>query len=170
MIDNPDRSGGPPHLPLPLPVYARHPERAQRVEGPPHLPLPVLVLFVILFLFVILTLSVVKGKNPRIGICRCLFPTNTLATCNPQLSLSSPSTPKNPSNPHRNNHLPPKNSWHTSYARLGRIKVWIESEVVILAQPWSCHSDPEAQPKVEESPYWVCFAAALQGLAASRSE
>jgi hypothetical protein len=110
-----------------------------------------------------------ESKDPRICRCRCLFPTNTLATCNPQLSLSSPSTPENPSNPHRNNHLPPKNSWHTSYARLGRINVWIESEVVILAQPRSCHSDPEAQPKVEESPYWVCFAAALQGLATSRS-
>jgi hypothetical protein len=32
-----------PHLSLPLPVYARHPERAQRVEGPPHWPLPVFV-------------------------------------------------------------------------------------------------------------------------------
>jgi hypothetical protein len=138
MIDNPDRSGGPPHLPLPLPVYARHPERAQRVEGPPHLPLPVLVLFVILFLFVILTLSVVKGKNPRICSCRCLFPTNTLATCNPQLSLSSPSTPKNQPNQHPTNNLPPKNSWHTSFLPQRIIKVVINKDADPANQPGLC--------------------------------
>ena len=58
------------------------------------MPLPVLVLFVILFLFVILTLSVVKGKNPRIGICRCLFPTNTLQPATHNFPCQYPRPPK----------------------------------------------------------------------------
>jgi hypothetical protein len=59
-----------------------------------------------------------------------------------QIRLSSPSTPKNPTSSHSINHFPPKNSWHSSYAPLGRIEVWIEFKAVILAQPTTCrHPD-----------------------------
>jgi hypothetical protein len=40
--------------------------------------------------------------------------------------LSSPSTPKNPHNSHLINHFPPKNSWHSSYAPLDTINIWIK--------------------------------------------
>jgi hypothetical protein len=78
---------------LPLPVYARHPERAQRVEGPPHLPLPLPVLFVILFLFVIPTAArSAQRRDPR--ICRCLFPTNTLQPATHNFPCQAPRSPK----------------------------------------------------------------------------
>jgi len=44
-----------------------------------------------------------------------------------QIPLSSPSTPKNPSNSHPINHFPLKNSWHSSYAPLATINIWINS-------------------------------------------
>src|SRR5664280_3669867 len=45
-----------------------------------------------------------------------------------QIRMSSPSTPKNPSNSRSINHFPPKNSWHSSYAPLGRIEVEIKKK------------------------------------------
>ena len=44
-----------------------------------------------------------------------------------QIRLSSPSTPKNPTSSHSINHFPPKNSWHSSYAPLDTINIWIKS-------------------------------------------
>jgi len=44
-----------------------------------------------------------------------------------QIPLSSPSTPKNPHNHHSINHLPKKNSWHSSYAPLDTLNIWIKS-------------------------------------------
>ncbi len=41
--------------------------------------------------------------------------------------MSSPSNPKNPHNPHRTNYFPPKNSWHSSYAPLATLNIWIKS-------------------------------------------
>jgi len=43
-----------------------------------------------------------------------------------QNHVSSPSTLQNPHNPRSNNHFHPKNSWHSSYAPLGTINIWIE--------------------------------------------
>jgi hypothetical protein len=42
--------------------------------------------------------------------------------------MSSPSTPKNLHNSHPINHFPQKNSWHSSYAPLGKIEVEIKKE------------------------------------------
>jgi hypothetical protein len=44
-----------------------------------------------------------------------------------QIRVSSPSTPQNPPNQHQLNHFPPKNSWHSSYAPLDTINIWIKS-------------------------------------------
>ena len=44
-----------------------------------------------------------------------------------QIRMSSPSTPQNPHNSHSINHFPPKNSWHTSYAPLDTLNIWIKS-------------------------------------------
>jgi hypothetical protein len=44
-----------------------------------------------------------------------------------QIRLSSPSTPQNPLNQHQLNHFPNKNSWHSSYAPLATINIWIKS-------------------------------------------
>jgi hypothetical protein len=44
-----------------------------------------------------------------------------------KIRMSSPSTPKKFHNQHHINHLPPKNSWHTSYASLATINIWIKS-------------------------------------------
>jgi hypothetical protein len=41
--------------------------------------------------------------------------------------MSSPSTPENPPNSLRINHIPKKNSWHSSYAPLDTINIWIKS-------------------------------------------
>ena len=43
-----------------------------------------------------------------------------------QFPLSSPSNPKNPPNQLQLNHFPQKNSWHSSYAPLDTINIWIE--------------------------------------------
>ena len=40
--------------------------------------------------------------------------------------MSSPSTPKNPHNSYPTNHFRQKNSWHSSYAPLDTINIWIE--------------------------------------------
>jgi hypothetical protein len=40
--------------------------------------------------------------------------------------MSSPSTPKNQPNSHPVNNFHPKNSWHSSYAPLDTINIWIE--------------------------------------------
>jgi hypothetical protein len=45
-----------------------------------------------------------------------------------QIRLSSPSMPKKSINYHNTNNLPKKNTWHTSYAPLGRIEVEIKKE------------------------------------------
>jgi hypothetical protein len=44
-----------------------------------------------------------------------------------QIPLSSPSTPQNPHNSHSINHFHPKNSWHSSYAPLDTLNIWIKS-------------------------------------------
>jgi hypothetical protein len=44
-----------------------------------------------------------------------------------QIRMSSPSAPKNPHNSHSINHFPPKNSWHSSYAPLDTLNIWIKS-------------------------------------------
>ena len=44
-----------------------------------------------------------------------------------QIRMSSPSTPKNPHNYRLINHIPKKNSWHSSYAPLDTINIWIKS-------------------------------------------
>jgi hypothetical protein len=44
-----------------------------------------------------------------------------------QFRVSSPSTPKNPPNSHPINHFPHKNSWHSSYAPLDTLNIWIKS-------------------------------------------
>ena len=41
--------------------------------------------------------------------------------------MSSPPTPKNPPKPHQPNHIIHLKSWHSSYASLATIKVWINS-------------------------------------------
>ncbi len=41
--------------------------------------------------------------------------------------MSSPSDLQNPNNSNPINHMPPKNSWHTSYAPLDTINIWINS-------------------------------------------
>jgi len=40
--------------------------------------------------------------------------------------LSSPSTPNNSHNQNNINHFPQKNSWHSSYAPLDTINIWIK--------------------------------------------
>jgi hypothetical protein len=45
-----------------------------------------------------------------------------------QIRVSSPSTPNNSNNHHNINNLPKKNSWHSSYAPLGKIEVEIKKE------------------------------------------
>jgi hypothetical protein len=70
MMRHPDRSGGTPAFAVAVACFVRHPvfvchsdpERSEGEESP-HWLLPLLVLFVILFLFVILTLSVVEGEE-----------------------------------------------------------------------------------------------------------
>jgi hypothetical protein len=44
-----------------------------------------------------------------------------------QIRLSSPSTLEYPPNSHPINHFPPKNSWHSSYAPLDTLNIWIKS-------------------------------------------
>jgi hypothetical protein len=61
--------------------------------------------------------SEAKRRDPRI-----FFPQKPQ-----QIGVSSPSTPKKPHNPHPTNHIPQKNSWHTSYAPLDTLNIWIKS-------------------------------------------
>jgi hypothetical protein len=55
--------------------------------------------------------------------------------------MSSPSTPKNPHNPHPINHFPQKNSWHSSYAPLDTINIWIE----FIRPARTCPTAPSTQ-------------------------
>jgi hypothetical protein len=56
-----------------------------------------------------------------------LHPSNKFFTqISKQNPLSSPSALQNPPNPHPTNHFHQKNTWHSSYAPLGRINIWIE--------------------------------------------
>jgi hypothetical protein len=41
--------------------------------------------------------------------------------------VSSPSTPQNPPKPHQPNHIIHLKSWHSSYAPLATINIWIKS-------------------------------------------
>ena len=52
-----------------------------------------------------------------------------------QNRVSSPSTLQSPPNPHPTNHLPPKNSWHTSYVPSGKIEVVERSKRPQSRQP-----------------------------------
>jgi hypothetical protein len=66
MIHNPDRSGGPPHLPLPVLVLFVIPTAARSAQRKnPRICR-------CLFTLVILS-ERSESKNPRIGSCRCLF-------------------------------------------------------------------------------------------------
>ena len=44
-----------------------------------------------------------------------------------QIRVSSPSTPQNPPRPHQPNHIIHLKSWHSSYAPLATINIWIKS-------------------------------------------
>ncbi len=44
-----------------------------------------------------------------------------------QIRVSSPSTPQNPPKPHQPNHIIHLKSWHSSYAPLATINIWIKS-------------------------------------------
>ena len=110
------------------------------VEGPPHFSV---ACFCSSFGRSLHTSSFWRSQNLRIRPCRCLFyavhPASThrqlLTEKNrrrtpqkpQQIRMSSPSTPKNPANSRPINHFTPKNSWHTSYAPVDTINIWIKS-------------------------------------------
>jgi hypothetical protein len=94
------------------------------VEGPPHFAFAVVCSFCLSFR------SAAIAGRARVYACRIepslyvfassIAPAIEDAKIFPQkpqqIPLSSPSTPKNPANHHPINHIPPKNSWHSSYA------------------------------------------------------
>jgi hypothetical protein len=65
------------------------------------------------------SLLIAQSRNKKIAVVHPQKPQ--------QIHMSSPSTPKNPHNSHPTNHFHQKNSWHSSYAPLATINIWIES-------------------------------------------
>jgi hypothetical protein len=135
---------GPPHFAFALAVVCsrphppthplRHPDRSAQIT-----------------LTVIPTEAKRSGGTPafRLCPCCCLFssapthppPPSSRPKAKPewrapriffsrkpqQIRMSSPPTPINPHNSHSINHFPPKNSWHSSYAPLDTLNIWIKS-------------------------------------------
>ena len=64
---------------------------------------------------------------PHRSLTRQSPPSKILSANCPENRMSSPSTPENSSNSHRINHFPSKNSWHSSYAPLDTLNIWIKS-------------------------------------------
>jgi hypothetical protein len=60
-----------------------------------------------------------------------------------QILVSSPSKPRNSHNSHPINHIPPKNSWHNSYARRRIIKAVENKQTRPISRAFAFNSPPQ---------------------------